>query len=554
MADKDDTKASPWRPGARFAGPALLLLVLLLLFGLSFSSTGFYTIDEILYYLMAQDFWNEAGFLEYYRGLDLPPDLLRPYLFIERNGEWLSQYPGGYALLAAPAFGLLGARGLVLLNLLAFAGLCAITYRLAVFLCDRRTAASALVILIACGFLLEYAVGIWPHAIACFFVALASYCWLKATYGKERADTWLLLAAGAALGLGMNIRVDVVLALPALLLWVAFGERATLRPALWLAVGLLPGLLLASFINQQKFGSWLPIDYGREGPHGSTSLLHYKDLLAAAAAAGCVYLLLHVRKVRLLLLAYKGPAIVLLTLATLVSLIALNELALRMLSGYLALLVDMNLYSKPLVPLEEHSPGGILMVNGVFKKALLQSLPFLPIILACAAVKGTPPGRRAAAGFACLFLLTWTAPFAFSQWHGGVANNMRYLTPTLFILSIASGAGWSSLRERAGEVRFLHLSILCLLTFLLWIFLAFAPGQRGVALWASSQIPLYLAGLLVFGLLLLWRFPGISRPAARSCIAVALAAFSWAAATGLFHDLLLSQYSRFLQEERRAAL
>ena len=100
--------------------------------------------------------------------------------------------------------------------------------------------------------------------------------------------------------------------------------------------------------------------------------------------------------------------------------------------------------------------GAIAYLNA-FKKSLLQSCSYLPIVVLplLQVIKGVP-NRPGVAGLALLYLLplSYCGVFSFLAWHGGLSLNLRYLLPILPFTSILTAWAWRELRRgRQGNWR-----------------------------------------------------------------------------------------------------
>jgi hypothetical protein len=197
-----------------------------------------------------------------------------------------STAPPLYALLAL-SFSPLGWRGLVALNTLAYLGTIVI-----VFLYSRRYATEASTAWIAAtafalgGFVIEYAQGVWPHALSLalctggIFAAGRVVDRGNSVGSKQSVDSGrpsLAAAAGFLLGVATGVRYQnaVILAVVAggIALWSA--RRWKTLTAFVLA-SVVP-LSASAAINSIRLGSWNPISKGPgylnapliEGPAGS---------------------------------------------------------------------------------------------------------------------------------------------------------------------------------------------------------------------------------------------------------------------------------------------
>jgi hypothetical protein len=165
--------------------------------------------------------------------------------------------PPLYAFIALP-FALVGFHALCALQVLAFCagGAC-------VFVLARRLRRSgpapwlALGLYGLGGYLVEYALGMWPHALS---VALLAAALLAADVAREGRPKAALLA-GLALGLATGVRYQNLvptLAVGATLL-LGLRRRAVL-PAF--ALGLLGPLALSTVLNGLRLGHWNPVTKG----------------------------------------------------------------------------------------------------------------------------------------------------------------------------------------------------------------------------------------------------------------------------------------------------
>ncbi|PQA87912.1 ArnT family glycosyltransferase [Hyphococcus luteus] len=375
---------------------------------------------------------------------------LQKWLTVVYDGKVYPQYPSGYALIAAPFYLAFGMRGLLLLNALASALALAMTFQLCRRLWnDRAVAFAASALLGGATYLSTYAFAIWPHALALVFYLGAALAAVEGAgaQGRERRLGWMA-ASGLFIGLGVNIRVDMILALPAVLLWLRLfvlpKERAAAAAVL---VGTLPGLALSAWFNWMKFGRASPFSYGSDG--GFTNASHY---LAVALAAGLVLaglLLVNLPGALQALRRRPKPALfggagLLLVLAALAW-----PLVWPTLRGLWVLVVDLQaLQPKYFRNGVGYDAYGHLLFWNFPKRALLQSAPFFA--LAVIPVIGFFRGRNV--GPCALCLLFAAAPIVFyaqNEWHGGGGYNMRYFTPALPFLSILTADGLVRLLRKA---------------------------------------------------------------------------------------------------------
>jgi hypothetical protein len=126
-----------------------------------------------------------------------------------------------------------------------------------------------------------------------------------------------------------------------------------------------------------------------------------------------------------------------------------RELSIKVLNGFYALIIDLRHLSRiDTHPRIQNIGGQFYVYYGILKKSLLESLPYLG--LAVFAVVGLFRSKRRAAYALCLILpLIWFMPFILKEWIGGRANNLRYFSPMLPLLSILGAIGWRAVvREK----------------------------------------------------------------------------------------------------------
>jgi hypothetical protein len=412
------------------------------------AAPGVYT-DGFIYQAMIDAFAHhgslfvENGF-EQYRA-----DPLRLTIMRDAGGRLAPQYPGGWAILAAPAYLAGGLRGVILVNAVASALTLPLVWAAARALFeDRRLATRAALIYGLATFAVDYAFGVWPHGVTTFLVtaavAAAAAGWRRGGAAELRGA----LAAGLALGLGVNIRVDALIAAAPIAVWLLGAGRRPYAALGLLLAGLLPGLAAAAAINQAKFGVFSPVTYGTS--QGATSLGYYAQLAPLAAAAAVAALGLGIGRVRAAL--YRPPGLAVAGVAAFALALALpgsREALIRIAEGFWVLVVDFQAYPAPARGLTE-MPDGTIRMYGITKKALLQSLPYAAAVLVLAPRLWRGPDRAATA-FCALFVLLGILPFAFGSWHGGMGNNMRYFLNVMPVLAILSAVALRQVAMLSGE-------------------------------------------------------------------------------------------------------
>jgi 4-amino-4-deoxy-L-arabinose transferase-like glycosyltransferase len=417
------------------------------------SVPGVFGGDGRIYQAMT-DAFVRTGSLFVENGYDFYPSQALAMEIMVVSGDRLApQYPGGWGILAAPAYLAGGLRGVIIFNAVASALTLPLIWLAANALFgDRRIAATAALVYALATFAVDYALVVWPHGITTFLVTASFAATAKGWRGTHHEGLWGLLVAGLAIGLAINIRVDAILAAAAIGAWTMGTARRPYAALAMLALGLLPGLAVAVAINHAKFGSLSPFNYGRSS--GGVSLSHYAELLPVLAAGGIAFLALGLQRVRAA--AFRPgvqAAILAALLAAILLLPPLRAQASLIAQGFYVLVIDFQAHPVPGRGLTVMDDGTIRMF-GITKTALLQSLPYAASVIVLLPRLTRGPDRAPLA-LCVLFMLSFVAFFSLNTWHGGLSNNMRYflnIVPAMAILSALALREISSVVERRPAI------------------------------------------------------------------------------------------------------
>lgn len=260
-------------------------------------------------------------------------------------------------------------------------------------------------------------------------------------------------------------------------------------------------------------------------------------LVLAVLAANLVGLPAGLRRRRGLLVALGVAALGLLFIPA-----ATRAPLLRLLRGGYALLIDLRA-----LPEQEawrgttRSAQGGLYYFGGYKKALLQSMPWLVLGLAVLRRWLRGEGRDGVAPVLLLVPGLLLAAYAYGGWHGGVCLNLRYFLPVLpfaallvapvirSLAGVSRGAGWAAALALAAT---------------LGASLPLGPApSEGLIL----GLPLVLAGALAAALALSW-LPSLASARLPVVAAALLAAVTlgWSAAVSFGYDARLERRWRTL--------
>jgi len=422
-----------------------------------------FIVDGGIYIEMARAMADHGAFhIAGNGGVEGAPALTK-YLTVARDGLVYPQYPSGYAFLAAPFYKLFGIKGLMAMNAIATLACVWLTHRIALKLyADKRVALYAALVLLFATYMSNYAFAIWPHAISLSLWLATVFCAIKGNAtgqagGRPGAPPrgrliWFALA-GLAAGVGVNIRVDTILAAIAVLFWLRLFARPGDRLAApCMLAGLMPGLLIAAYFNFLKFGNFTPFSYGTT--QGAAYIGDYLPILAGGGVALAAICVVNIPAMLTAALNRAGAGAVAAGAIAIISLMVFifaGEPLAKALYGVYVLVFNLQAHNAYYQPGVEPNAFGQLMFWGFPKRALVQSLPFLPLLLV--PVFYFFRGKNVTAVSLCLLAIAAPISFyALNQWHGGGSYNMRYFMPALPFIAILSAVTLIRLVDKAGGV------------------------------------------------------------------------------------------------------
>ncbi len=523
--------------------PVLVFLCVAIL-ALSFVvSDGFFTIDELIYFLGAEAF-AKTGFFAVENGYStFQSEDLRLWFLVDGPNGLVPQYPPGMAVLGAPFVAAFGARGMILMNALAAGAVLWLVYALTVEMYGRKaTALTAVLIVALASFFLEYAFGIWPHMISTALVLAAVLLAHRAT-DPER-DGWFLPAAGSGLMIGAAFlfRADAVLILPAIGAIAILYARRPIGVIAAGTLGMMPGLLLGVWANWLKFGVLNPLSYGTKSGGGDDPSSHIPAILLVML----IFAVITAARFTTWTTKMRTPGIL-----GLVAVLGLAA-ALPMTRG---LLVDYGVGFRTLVlditKISERPPGveyyeaGVISFWGAAKKALVQSLPWLAA-LTLLFLKPWGAERRRAHLTVLLAAFFWTLPYVLREWHGGFSLNMRYFLPVVPLLAILAADLWCRLCKEADAPVWLGVIGALCGVLIIQVWNAFVP----YTVVSAQQILSYVSFLLITFVLVLATLPSLPQPLMGRIGAGAVAmGFGLAATYGALYDVSVAQHTRSIIKE-----
>lgn len=531
----------------------LLLAVLCaghFLFTFLYIAPGPLSVDEAIYHWMAKSF-AEQGSLDIWNGYEeFPSPELRHRYIRAREGRLIPQYPSLFPVLALPFYRLFGFFGLFLMNALAFVGVVVVCFFTARKLFgDAELALDSSLILILATFAWEYSQAAWPHMCALLFAAAAFYLSVSAYFSRDRnTPLFLAFASGLVAATGLGFRLDGVLVFPALLVPFIFARPPRLRETLALLVGTLPPIAVLSAMNEAKFGVFSPFSYG-EGRNVQTIPL----LICASVGviAGLVWIGTRSKpqawlgRHRILVGVFAAV-----TVAVSIFLVADSwDVVYRVLrDGYVSV-VDVRALPADRMVAERSQGGGVLYI-GAHKKALLQSMPYLGLLLVPFVRMLRPDKDFFALAALALTPLAVIAFYAYSfPFHdvGGLCLNMRYFLLALPFISILCAYAIRDLKDRWGiPFGYPMMALIAVATGGVYFGLTYdARGSVNAMEYPMLVVPLWMSGaflaLIAAGLALKSDWSKAVRAVTWVLLVMTV---TWAGLVALFYDYPAHRYAR----------
>lgn len=425
------------RPSTHQLSLFILAIIQIMLVWL-WAAPGPLSIDEVNYQWMARS-TLDGQLLTLSNGYeDFPVESLVPFLARSAGGHITPQYPPYYAWIVAPFYALFGLYGLLLVNALAFVGVLGLTHRIAIQLLDDPGIGRVAMSIMGLGtFAWEYSMGAWPHMLALLFSLGALSLSLDILQYRRGAGAAVL--SGLLVGVGLGIRLDVALFAPVVFLPLLLSSPTRWRALCWQLVGVLPPVLGLSLSNYIKWNSISPLHYGMKA--GYTSLSGNLFIIALGLLGLFVLWMLSRPRARVLTSAAMTRVASNRSYTSVAAVLCLVVLGLVIVKfrGLGKLLFDLRG--------EPTNFGGrqvqlfAVIYFGGLKMALIQSLPWLPILLLAVQDAVKNPPRRLALALCSIVPLTLLFYFSRNTWHGGMGTNLRYFLPVLPFLSILGA--WS---------------------------------------------------------------------------------------------------------------
>lgn len=503
---------------------------------------GHMLVDESIYRWSAREY-SITGKFEIRNGYgERPsPELIHPFLRVH-GGKLYSQYPPLCTIVTAPLYRLAGYRGLFLANALAFVIVVMLCYATARRLFDDTDLALNSTLILTLGTTTwEYSQAAWPHMISVCFMSGAFYLFVCSYYSSNRTRGMLFaFFSGVVAGLGPGIRFDGICILPAIVIPFVCSRVIRTRELAMFLLGVLPAAVILSWFNYSRFGVFSPLSDGNVSLEpvpaflwallGTTALFllsrravldfvrsHWKIVTLAIASGSCLLMLLP--QVRSFIMEIFRNA-------------------------YISTIDMSSFYTNIERPAMVRDSFGAVIYNDGIKKALLQSLPFLAILVYPAFESFRSDSNSSAIRILWLppFMLLMSCSYTFLKYgtyEGGTCLNMRYLLPMMPFLSILCSVALRQLKVSwgysPGSFSLLMTSVVTAVIYVLLIHMI--PSRI-----EDQDFPLLVFPLALACLLLCFLAGGalLRQPAAlpiRKMVFVLFAAtFTWASLVSFLYD------------------
>lgn len=520
------------------------LLIFHIIFSLFLVAPGYFTVDEGIYHLMSREFAASGG-LTIWNGYEEIASRELVLLTLRVHNEGLvAQYPPLFVILVSPPYWIAGFHGLFLGNALAFAGVVWLCFLISQKLFrDLDLSLDACLILVLATFAWQYSQAAWPHAVSMLFVIGAFHLVLIALdCPRERTALVRAFLAGLVTGFGVGVRLDVIFVLPALVLPFLFVSPWRPWRGLAVGVGMLPGLAVLAVMNHVKFGIASPFTYGQAAGQGSSSdpATYLGIFLVALVPLAAIWVFSRDCG-RAFVLSHRWAVGFVLAIVGALFLASPQGWAMisRLATGSFQLLIDMRI--RDLDILEgalSRGPTGGMIYQGILKKSLLQSCPYL-VVLALPLldlVRGTR--ERAALGLLFIIPFVYVGVYSYFAWHGGRAFNMRYFLPMTPFLAVLTAYAWRRVPNDLSDpwIRVCKVAVFGVLT--IHLLDTFPPWES-----MAVQEQIFLSGPLLIAAILLVLFvcSHLSRGSARQALQRAttvamIVALLWSGMVAITYD------------------
>jgi hypothetical protein len=262
-----------------------------------YSVPGHLTWDSGTYHMMVRTLLHTGGFYISNGYSEFSSPLLAIGKTIIKNGNLVGQYPEFYTFISLPFYALFGIRGFVVLNALAFIGICILILHMARWFTSARGGPVAAAIIYGFAtYAVEFTQSSYPHLTSTFLICAAVWLIWSVEFDRDyllRRGPFRLqgtnsrcLMAGVLYGVAIGVRLDSAFAALALVLPFVIFRSIGFRNLFTFLVGIVPALVGLMYINAVKFGEVFPFSYGKDGSGYTSSTKVYIPLFVVFVLIG----------------------------------------------------------------------------------------------------------------------------------------------------------------------------------------------------------------------------------------------------------------------------
>jgi hypothetical protein len=305
-----------------------------------------------------------------------------------------------------------------------------------------------------------------------------------------------------------------------------------------------------------KFGVISPFSYGAAGTGGRELARYLPVLVLGISGIAALWALSRPRVRQWLRLNPATAVLAVVFVAAGLYLVPQSGDAIRKFgAGGLRLLVDFRLYRAPTIePGMSLTADGAVVYFNCLKKALLQSIPWLPLLALpfAAFLRSGQPHRMLGA----LYILgaSYLTFYSYYAWHGGLSLNLRYFVPTLVPFAILGSLALRELSLSTPTFWRLAASAAAPAALVVAIYLVYRNPEPAAVEMPLLTVPLVLCGLLPILLIGRAITTGRARTAmAGTSLVCATIAMGWGSASTIAYDAPMTAGLRKIYAEKANA-
>ncbi len=410
------------------------ILVFIVFMGVILGRPAVFSVDEAQIILGMEGLSSSGDLVIHNEYKTLQSRELNPYKAHIRDDKLFVKYPPIYFYVALFFYKLLGVRGLLWLNIIAACLVVLIFYKIVIEMTGKMTLAYHVIsVLLFATFFLEYSIAIWPHMLNLFFIMLAFYYYRKALENPEES-AYLFFYTGILTGISIGVRLASVLIIFIFVIHLIWEKKHFIRRVLLFLLGLFAPLGLITYINVYRFGVQNPLSDGTNtrALYNGVPLLVPVAFIIMLIGIPFSYRLIKRRLSKSgsnsskVFYLYILLILVITSFSIIVIVIKHNQLVeyLRNFAGYF---INSAFIQERAYEGAQYNNYGIITYNGIIKKALLQSCPFLILMFGFFFFSKETDLKKSDRKLLYIILLAYPLFYSIFHFHGGMGYNFRYL-------------------------------------------------------------------------------------------------------------------------------